>query len=93
MHISNGGNKQSMKITYSMKKDCPGYDIKLHPGVPLSKDSTLFAPRARVTVKLSAAGQWMIHRGSLQCNCKNGSMILRLAEARFNQVNDRGKPP
>ena len=31
----------------------------MHPGVPLSKDSTLLAPRARVTVKLSAAGQWM----------------------------------
>ena len=31
----------------------------MHPRVPLSKDSTLLAPRARVTVKLSAAGQWI----------------------------------
>ena len=32
--------------------------ISCIPGVPLSKDSTLLAPRARVTVML-AAGQWM----------------------------------
>jgi len=29
----------------------PGYDVKLHPGVPLSKDSPPNSPPARVTVK------------------------------------------
>ena len=38
----------------------PGYDLKLHPGVPLSKYSTLLAPLTRVTVTLLAAGQWIL---------------------------------
>ena len=34
-----------------MLRNCPGYDVKLHPGVPLGKISALLASRTRVTMK------------------------------------------
>ncbi|KAG1653687.1 Glutamyl-tRNA(Gln) amidotransferase subunit A, mitochondrial [Nymphon striatum] len=52
----------------------PEYDVELHPGVSLSKDSTPKAPRARVIVKLLAAGQWIPREAGIAELLKSGSI-------------------
>lgn len=51
---------------WNINLDVLGNDVKLHPGVPVGKDSTLKASRARVTVKLLAARQWIFVENATQ---------------------------